>query len=347
MNHYTNSQNGSAAHLSTPPATATNLCNKVPGIWFMKVGGDSPTDVDFSIAPEFAAAWGIPFPVPFSTAWEEEPKLKTIILSLPTRVLDALPTTAEILATTVADLQPRWPTALVVDFNIGRPDGVTWAPDAAVSHTIVGSSLKTYFLIQSPFGPLDLTNYIRSGINTVRFRQRPGQQATMTDYTFILYALPRELLPNRGSTSQHTGPSWKHRPSNPVAAQHLYPPIEMLHPAAQHPYPFHQYVSRPAPTEHPSLSQLAAPPSQAWNQRTPYPTVLPQNGSPQEHWNHPAVVHDPGARPNPVSLPGLGRPDFTNGLALGVTHEPFLIQVLTDRLSDRRTHRQALDRLHG
>ncbi|KAJ7033318.1 hypothetical protein C8F04DRAFT_1261131 [Mycena alexandri] len=322
MNHFANSQNQSAAHLSTPPAAITNPCNKVPGIWFMKVGGNSPTDVEFVIAPEFAAAWGIS--APFSAA-REEPKLRAILLCLPTQVLDAHPTTAEILATTLADLQPKWPTALFVDLNIGRPDGATWVPNTA-----------------SPFAPLELTNYIRLGINTVRFRQ----PASMMEHTFVLYAFPRDLLPNaavpnifpvpstsaqRGSTAQHASPipqSWNHRPSDP-AAQHLYASHQL-----------------------PSPSQPIPLPAQGWNQREPY-------GPPHQHWNHSAAAHDPPARLNPVSLHGLGLPDF-NGMGglpqpvainivgpLSVDHEPFIIKVLQGRLSDGRTHRQALDRLHG
>ncbi|KAJ7033341.1 hypothetical protein C8F04DRAFT_1184323 [Mycena alexandri] len=314
MNHFANSQNQSAAHLSTPPAAVTNPCNKVPGIWFMKVGGNSPTDVDFVIAPEFAAAWGISF------------AFLSVGLSLADwHVLDALPTTAEILATTWADLQPKWPTALFVDLNIGRPDGATWVPNTA-----------------SPFAPLELTNYIRRGINTVRFRQ----PASMMEHTFVLYAFPRDLLPNaavpdifpfpstsvqRGSTTQHASPipqTWNHRPSDP-AAQHLYASHQL-----------------------PPPSQPIPPPAQGWSQREPY-------GPPHQHWNHPAAAHDPPARLNPVSLHGLGLPDFngTGGLpqpvainivgALSVDHEPFIIKVLQGRLSDGRTHRQALERLHG
>ncbi|KAJ6531948.1 hypothetical protein B0H19DRAFT_1189283 [Mycena capillaripes] len=165
----------------SPAPPPPNPCNNVPGLWFVKVGADTPKVLEgrFVVEPEFAATWGLLPPRSTSTL-PEKSKLSVVLLCLPTEAVSALsnsliPTnpTAETMSTAVAGLETAWPRdgTLFVGMNEQESGGKTWLPNNI-----------------DPASPLDVTNYIRPGPNVIRFIQL----ASMVQRTFILYASTRE-----------------------------------------------------------------------------------------------------------------------------------------------------------
>ncbi|KAF8206256.1 hypothetical protein K438DRAFT_466222 [Mycena galopus ATCC 62051] len=153
-----------------PPPPPPNPCLDVPGLWFVKVGADSPRILEgkFVVEPDFAATWGLQ-PISTSTT----PTLSVVLLCLSTEAVSTLYNslvnpTPESLATALASLETAWPQdgTLFLDMNEGR-GGKTWLPNEF-----------------NPNTPLDITKFIQPGLNVVRFIQLTG----MAQRTFILYA---------------------------------------------------------------------------------------------------------------------------------------------------------------
>ncbi|KAJ6576674.1 hypothetical protein DFH09DRAFT_1149982 [Mycena vulgaris] len=173
--------------LSPPrPPPASNPCNNIPGLWFVKVGADAPQVVEctFVVEPGFAYMWGIQPPDESTAAANPTPnaKLRVVLLCLPTAAvitlydsLRAAAPTPEGLAAAVAGLATAWPLdgTLILDMNRAGGGGNAWLPRD-----------------MDPTAPLDVTNYIRPGPNVIRFIQL----ASMLEHTFILYASPRESV---------------------------------------------------------------------------------------------------------------------------------------------------------
>ncbi|KAJ7030346.1 hypothetical protein C8F04DRAFT_731090 [Mycena alexandri] len=199
---------------SYPAPPPHNPCNNVPGLWFVKVGADMTKVVEgqFLVEPEFAAAWGLgPTPSSSSTT-PAQPKLRVLLLCLPTQSLNDLynslapshPTT-EMLATAVAGLQTAWPQdgTLFVGINVEGAGGRMWLPYQ-----------------MDPYAPLDVTHHILPGVNIIRFIQL----ANMVERTFILYASHRSPPPpSDAALSRFFQPSASQSSSTP-ALLHFAPP---------------------------------------------------------------------------------------------------------------------------
>ncbi|KAJ7761928.1 hypothetical protein DFH07DRAFT_739878 [Mycena maculata] len=183
-----------------PPAPnhASNPCDKVPGLWLVKVGADTSRVLEgrFIIEPGFAAIWDIASPPcvpflllpihfgcspscrPFSARRPVNSKISVSLLCLSTAALTALyislkPSnpSAESIATAVAKLETAWPQdgTLFLDINKEREGsgGKTWLPFDV-----------------DPTSPLDVTEHMQPGPNVIRFIQLTN----MEHHTFILYA---------------------------------------------------------------------------------------------------------------------------------------------------------------
>ncbi|KAJ6572947.1 hypothetical protein B0H10DRAFT_2106119 [Mycena sp. CBHHK59/15] len=163
---------------------ASNPCHNVPGLWFVKVGADASKilEAKFLFEPEFTPSLDLP-PIRPTTVQASpiESKFSVAVLCLRTTAVDSLykslkstnPTPEE-MATAISGLEMAWPGdgTLFLDMNkeeIGG--GKTWVPSEI-----------------DPTLPLDVTNFIQPGSNTIRFIQL----TSMAECTFILYASRRE-----------------------------------------------------------------------------------------------------------------------------------------------------------
>ncbi|KAJ7177730.1 hypothetical protein C8R46DRAFT_1029333 [Mycena filopes] len=330
-----------AGHFAMPPHTCTSL----PALWFAKVG-DGPHVVvtaEFYIDPTLAATWGISST--FSTSLERtEPKITAHILCLPTEGLYALSnntsvataSASETFATTVPRLQTQWPTHGTLCVRIGDK---SWLPS------------------QTSSAPLDVTESIHAGLNTVHFEQ----WSNMASYTYIMHAFLRKPLlhaavpafPVPGASSIQSGDShsavsrtsrstdpghWEYQPSNSAGARYPYSPRPM------------------------------GPPPQQWVASPRAQNQLPHSTSTQsqQNWNHPGAVHPHTSLRGSDYVPvqAFHTPSFRHRPPLSAAHEPPIVQVrsgtfipasvihsffqaLRARLSDGTNHKEALNQLHG
>ncbi|KAJ7650084.1 hypothetical protein FB45DRAFT_9102 [Roridomyces roridus] len=159
-----------------PPSRPANPCDKVPGLWLVKVGAETSRVLEgrFVIEPGFAAIYDLTIPRPPSAL--PNSKICVSLLCLSTEALHELYTklsgsgsSPENMASAVAELETSWPQdgTLFVDINHEADCGRTWLP---------------YDI--DPTSPIDVTNYIQPGPNVIRFIQLAG----MVQRTFILYA---------------------------------------------------------------------------------------------------------------------------------------------------------------
>ncbi|KAJ7166921.1 hypothetical protein C8R46DRAFT_1219298 [Mycena filopes] len=323
--------NHNAAHLDsashkTGPHTPGN---KVPALWFAKVGADTSRvlDVEFFLEPALAAGWGIPSASPSP----EDPKLTVYLSCLSTEILhiqyeSLAPKTVESIAEAVASLHTEWPT-----------DGTLFVHINGVEQV-------------APSTRLDVTRYISPGANVVRFTQL----ASMVKYTFILHVSRCEPLQDasrgvlsrfpvlhethahrRGivpavenKTSLRSPQTWNyHPPSRPVDscadaadAWLFHLPSRAAHQAAP------RQIQQP-------YQPISPPPGQ---RTSSFLAAGPQIGPPPQIWRF--NLH------NERALPQLSAAIVP---PLSVAYEPLIVQVLTDHLSDGRTVSQALNRLDG